>query len=271
MPSYCRPLLGTFVEVTSDREDAIEAAFGAIERVHRLMSAHEPDSDVSRINRLAHLSPVEVDPWTALVIERALFWSKESEGAFDIVRAGKEALESGLIPRHADQPQPLAAHWSWLEVQGNKVRLLKSACIDLGGIAKGFAVDKAIDALRKAGAAFGLVNAGGDIAGFGPREWPATVVEPRNRQPAVEIGLVNAALATSSILSDEIDHLPGRNLDLVSASVEAKKAIDADALTKVLLSGSPATKHCLALADAQALVILADGTVQSVEAFAKAA
>src|SRR5437870_12383606 len=98
----CRPLLGTFVEVAAEREEAIEAAFAAVSQVHRLMSAHEPDSDVSRINRFAHLRPVAVHEWTARVIERALFWSKRTEGAFDVVRAGKAALERGLMPRHAD-------------------------------------------------------------------------------------------------------------------------------------------------------------------------
>src|SRR5438045_6184757 len=112
MHSRCRPLLGTFVEVTADREDAIEAAFAAIEKVHRLMSAHEPESDVSRINRGGHLRAIEVHDWTARVLERALFWSKRSEGAFDVVRAGKAAVERSLLPRHADQPQPEAAHWT---------------------------------------------------------------------------------------------------------------------------------------------------------------
>src|SRR5438552_4284069 len=114
MHSRCRPLLGTLVEVTADREEAIEAAFAAVDKVHRLMSAHEPDSDVSRINRFAHLRRVEVHDWTARVIERALFWSKRSAGAFDVVRAGKAAVEDGRLPRHADQPQPDAAHWTGL-------------------------------------------------------------------------------------------------------------------------------------------------------------
>src|SRR5438093_9932596 len=100
MPRRCRPLLGTFVELTADREDAIEAGFPAINQVHRLMSAHEPDSDVSRINRFAHLRAIEVHEWTARVLERALFWSKRSAGAFDVVRAGKAAVDRGLIPHH---------------------------------------------------------------------------------------------------------------------------------------------------------------------------
>jgi thiamine biosynthesis lipoprotein len=196
----CRPLLGTFVEIDADRADAIAAGFGAIECVHRLMSAHDPDSDISRINRFAHREPVEVHAWTALVIERALLWSQASCGVFDVVRAGKTALRTGLLPRHADQPLPEASHWTWLELQGRSVRLHRAGCIDLGGIAKGFAVDRAVAAMRCAGASGGLVNAGGDLFGFGREPWAAAVVEPLTRRPAVELELRNEALATSAII-----------------------------------------------------------------------
>src|SRR4051794_33210731 len=163
----CRPLLGTYVEITADTEQAIDVAFAAIERVHRLMSAHERDTDLSRINRFAHQRPVEVDDWTARVLDRALFWAQRSDGAFDIVRAGKAAMERGLLPRHRDQPEPQASHWTCLDLGGDSVRLKKPGCVDLGGIAKGFAVDRAVSALRSAGCERGLVNAGGDMRGFG--------------------------------------------------------------------------------------------------------
>jgi thiamine biosynthesis lipoprotein len=60
--------------VAADDDEAIEGAFAEIEVVHRLMSAHEPQSDVSRINRIAHFEPVEVHEWTARVLKRSLFW-----------------------------------------------------------------------------------------------------------------------------------------------------------------------------------------------------
>jgi thiamine biosynthesis lipoprotein len=260
MPRRCRPLLGTSVEVTADDERAIEAAFAAVERVHRLMSAHEQDSDVSRINRFAHVRPVEVHDWTAQVIERALFWSERSEGAFDVVRAGKAALERGLLPRHADQPQPEAAHWTWLEIQSASVRLLKPGCIDLGGIAKGFAVDRAVDALREEGCESGLVNAGGDLRGFGREPWPVTIVHPFSRRPVVSIDIGSEALATSAGLAAaggqlSFDHLGGTNARWVSISVVTPNACDADALTKILWN-SPADAHqILAGADARAIAI----------------
>lgn len=265
----CRPLLGTFVEVTADREEAINAAFGVIERVHRLMSAHEPDSDISRINRFAHIDPIQVHPWTALVIERALFWSKRSEGGFDVVRAGKAAVERGLLPRHSDQPRPLASHWTWLEAQGSAVRLLKPGCIDVGGIAKGFAVDRAVDALRQAGCDRGLVNAGGDLRGFGSEPWPIEVVHPLTRRPIASVELSDCALATSAGLraADDrlsFDHLQGGEPRWISVSVRARTACDADALTKVVWTAGDKAAALLEQVDASAFGITSGGDVEPI-------
>lgn len=264
----CRPFLGTFVEVTADDGGAIEAAFAAIEIVHRLMSAHDSQSDISRINRLAHIKPVEVHDWTARVLERSLFWSKQSEGAFDVIRAGRSAISQGMLPLHADQPAPEAAHWTWLELQGAVARLLKPGCVDLGGIAKGFAVDRALDALRESGADRGFVNAGGDMAGFG-QVWPAVIVGPRRREAVAEVSLENEALATSALVGDSFRHLPSADERWISASVRAPAAMDADALTKVLLSKSAKVERCLELAGANGLRIAGDGSVEPVTFVAK--
>jgi thiamine biosynthesis lipoprotein len=269
MHRRCRPLLGTFVEVDADRSEAIDFAFAAISEVHRLMSAHEPASDVSRINRFAHVEPVQVDDLTALVIERALFWSKRSEGAFDIVRAGKAAVERAQFPRHADQPLPLASHWTWLEVQGSSVRLLKPGCIDLGGIAKGFAVDRAVDALRHAGCGRGFVNAGGDLRCFGPGPWPVAIVEPLNRQPVLNMAIENGALATSAGLPDgsgslSFEHLRGDQPRWISVSVVARTACDADALTKIVWSKGSAGAALLEDSDARAFALIRDGQIEAI-------
>lgn len=269
MPKRCRPLIGTFVEISADREDAIEAAFEAIAQVHRLMSAHEPDSDVSRINRLAHQRPVEVEDWTARVLERALYWAKQSGGAFDPVRAGKGALARGAIPRHRDQPQPEASHWTWLELQGRSAQLLKPGCIDLGGIAKGFAVDRAIEALRRGGCTHGLVNAGGDMRGFGAHSSPVTVVEPRERRPLAVVDLLNSAMATSGGLPDDqgrlsFEHLGGTNPRWSSVTVVAVTACDADALTKILWAAGDDAVRLLHASGSKALAINHDGDVEAV-------
>lgn len=268
MPKRCRPLLGTFVEVTADHDDAIEEAFAAIARVHRLMSAHEPNSDVSRINRFAHLGALKVDEWTAQVLERALFWSRLSRGAFDVLLAGKAAIERHLLARHADQPRPLADDWTSLEVQGCLARLREPGCIDLGGIAKGFAVDRALDALRVTGCARGLVNAGGDLRAFGPEPWPVDVVHPLSRQPVVTIDLNDAAFATSAGLRCgdglSFDHLGGEDLRWISVSVLAPTACDADALTKIVLHGGHRVTALLEFAGAKALGLTRGGRIERV-------
>jgi thiamine biosynthesis lipoprotein len=276
MLKRCRPLLGTFVEISADREEAIEAGFAAVEQVHWLMSAHEPDSDVARINRFAHLRAVHVHEWTARVLERALFWSKRSEGAFDVVRAGKAAMEFRRLPQHPEQPRPVASHWTWLEIQGASVRLLKPGCIDLGGIAKGFAIDRAVEALRGEGCERGLVNAGGDIRGFGSEPWPTAIVDPQGRRTLAEIDIKDEALATSAGLPCgrglSFDHLGGGHQRWASISVLARAACDADALTKVVWCGKEGMAAILTKFGARALALTRAGEVELIaepaEAFA---
>src|SRR5215475_1309523 len=95
-----RPLLGTFVEIVVSG-----AAFAVVARVHRLMSFHDPDSDVSRLNRDAAKGPVAVDPWTFQVLQIAEDLRRRSAGVFDVAVAS--ALQAiGLLPGSGpDQPR----------------------------------------------------------------------------------------------------------------------------------------------------------------------
>lgn len=272
----CRPLLGTFVEINADDSSAIDLAFAAIERVHTLMSAHEPDSELSRINRFAHVGPVPISDWTGQVIGRALYWSRTSAGRFDAVRAGRAALDGGALPRHHDQPLPEACDWTSVKLSTDAVSLDQPACLDLGGIAKGFAVDRAVDALKAAGAAHGLVNAGGDVRGYGPDAWEVVVVDPASRRPLANVSLMNGAVATSAgrpagsgMLA--FDHLPGHDSRWSSVSVRAPLACDADALTKIVWSGSAEVRKWLGTAGAEAFMIGANGSVEAIATQAYAA
>lgn len=272
----CRPLLGTFVEVHGQGARAVEAAFAAVERVHKLMSAHDPDSELSQINRFAHRERVTIDPWTVAVLGRARYWAKLSEGAFDTVTAGRNGVGKGLLPRHPGMMVDDHARWDAVVLDEETVTLREPCCIDLGGIAKGFAVDRAIDAMRDVGAASGLVNAGGDMAGFGRQSWDATVVEPANRMPMMAIRICNEALATSALLAgtDGLsgDHLVGADSRWISATVAAPSAMDADALAKIVLAGSTKAALCLGVANARAVTIDHNGVVhECTAAFAEAA
>ena len=150
----------------ADLNAGIDAAFEAVASVHRLMSFHEPDSDVSRLNRLASVHPVSVDPWTYEVLRIAVELHFRSRGAFDITIA-PDLQALGLLPGlgEGSRDVPEARSANQVELLGDKmVRFAGPGIrIDLGGIAKGFAVDRALDALRGFGIVNGLVNAGGDL------------------------------------------------------------------------------------------------------------
>ena len=271
----CRPLLGTFVEVDCDRPDAIDVAFAVIERVHRLMSAHDPDSELSRISRFAHVEPVRVSEDTATVLRSALDWYARSGGAFDTVRAGALAVERGSLPLHPGQPMPEATDACVLHMDGNKVLLDRPACVDLGGIAKGYAVDLAVAALKEEGASGGVVNAGGDLRAFGGAAEPIIIVEPESRRAQVEIELENAALATSAGVPGDrglsFAHLAGHQPGWTSVTVQAPTALVADVLAKVVWTLGHDARFLLGEGDAKAFALHAGGALEEVGATALAA
>lgn len=255
----CRPWLGTLVEIEADIDTAITAGFDAVAAVHRSMSAHDPASDISRINRGER---VPLGRHLCAVLERSIFWFRASDGLFDPTAAGRRALASGALPLHPGQSEPGNADLSVLRLDGANAWLDRPACLDLGGIAKGHAVDAAVAAMRAAGAKRGLVNAGGDLAAFGEVR-SIDIVDPVTRRPRLCVRLDNRALATSSgiIAPEGLDfgHLPVGAYH--SVSVEAARAIDADALTKVAWAGHPRLPALLALADARAVAVDADGAI----------
>jgi thiamine biosynthesis lipoprotein len=279
-----RPLLGTFVEievagaVKSEMNRAIDAAFEAVASVHRLMSFHEPDSDVSRLNREAWVRPVSVHAWTYRVLEAAVEMHRRSNGMFDIAVA--PTLQAmGLLPRLGeDVPIDSEARpFDAIELlEGHKVRFRKAAVrIDLGGIAKGFAVDRALEVFRGYGTASGLVNAGGDLAAFG--EVPQTVHIRHPRDPRCSICSVEVAdeaLATtarrfdpfqsadttSSAIIDPGNRKPAHAID--GATVRAPSGMIADALTKIVMLAGTGATELLEHYNASALLISTDGDVQ---------
>lgn len=259
----CRPLLGTYVEVTAENADIIEEGFAAIGQVHARMSAHDPDSELSRINRLAYQEPVQVSAETIKVLERAIHWWRLSGGLFDVVAAGVRSLAEERIPCHPGQPRPDPTDASALILIGSTVQLARPACLDLGGIAKGYAVDRAVAAMRSCGALCGLVNAGGDLMAFGPEPWNVTVVDTSTGRHVVEVALCDEGLATSGSIDGSSAHLP-RGTMWSSVTVRAPSACDADALTKIVWAGPADVRDLLRSADACAFGIRADGRIEEV-------
>ena len=248
----CRPLLGTFVEIEATARteslalEGVEAAFGAVSRVQRLMSFHDEASDVARLNANAAERDVEIDPWTFEVLRAAVDLHARSRGAVD-VSVAPLLQRWGFLPAFGDETRPAAVDQSAIELRpGHRVRFRRAVRIDLGGIAKGFAVDRAIDALRGAGVASASVNAGGDLRVFGV----ASTVHVRHpRMPGRMLPLLridDGAVATSASyfskrrcngrwVSPLVDPQRGRSCATTSSvTVHASSCLAADALTKVL-------------------------------------
>jgi thiamine biosynthesis lipoprotein len=257
-----RPALGTIVIVRAsflspvEARPAIDAAFEQIALVHRLMSFHEPQSDLSRLNREAVLRETEVHPRTIEVLAFAITLAEASKGAFD-PSIGSLAVAAGALPKPEGARAPDAgATWQDIDLNPRRssVRFHKSLWLDLGGVAKGYAVDLAVEALRASGAVQASVNAGGDLRLAGP---DAELVHLRcdgrlsDAMPVVEIQ--DAAVASSSSAADPAFaasiHVDGRTRSPVIAdrfvTVVAPTCMAADALTKPVLADAEASDDLL--------------------------
>ena len=276
-------MLGTLVEISigeplhANVERAIEAAFGAVARVHRLMSFHETGSDVTRLNRLAALRPIAVDPWTFKVLEMALKLYARSNKSFDITVA-RVLQRMRLLPGPTDPPAPvaLAVDTAIELLPGYHVRYRHPGIqVDLGGLAKGFAVDRAVEVLREHGIRRGLVNAGGDLVGFGPDSHVIHVRDPRDpRQLICRVEVRNEALASSARRFDPVHSAvtsfaavidPSTNapvFTVVGATVRAPSCMLADALTKVVMIQGESAEPLLARYHASALTVTADDVIR---------
>jgi FAD:protein FMN transferase len=238
--SRLRPALGTFVAIEAEAIDlriaqcAVEAAFDAIATVARVMHPRRAGSDLAALTAGLPGIPLRVHPWTWKVFELCQRLNQSSRGIFDpcLDAAGGRMRDLELL-----EPPRVLPH--------------AALCIDLGGIAKGYAVDRAIDALRAAGCDGGLVNAGGDLAVFGARSHTILCAETHRAAAAVE--LRDAALATSDVAqpcrpSEHRGYYHGLDRTAVACgrvTVSAASAAVADALTKCLLFGDRALNQAL--------------------------
>ena len=243
-------LLGTLVEIAVELpssealEAGIAAAFAIVARIHRRLSLHHPQSELSQVNRNAATAVQPISADLRAVLRCALELAAQSGGAFDPTVGGRVAA-LGFLP-----PQSLAARdASWRDVQltPRGVRLARPLVLDFGGIAKGYAVDCAVDALRQHGITAGRVNAGGDLRVFGNR---SELVHVRTGGPqGIILPLVrvaDGAVATSAY-GGQRRRIGGRwatplieprgQLPMMSTrtvSVVAPTCMVADALTKVV-------------------------------------
>jgi FAD:protein FMN transferase len=248
--SRLRIAFGTFVAVEAEAPDeysaeqAIGAAFGALATVERLMHPTRAGSDLARIADCERGGRVLLGSWTYELLQLCARLHRSSGGRFDPCLPGA----AGRMP-----------DLDLAEASFARVRV--PLRIDLGGIAKGFAVDRAVDALRASGCSGGLVNAGGDLAAFGAR---AHRIVCRTARGHAVVGLRDAALATSeagpararaSRPSEHRGHyhgVDGTPAAHGAVTVIAASAALADGLTKCLLLASAAERgRLLRLFDAR--------------------
>jgi len=218
-----KPLLGTFVHLAlfSDElsEDALldlsSACFARIAQIQKLMSFFDPHSEISLINSTVPNNPVTISPETSEVLRLANTLYIDSGGAFDPMQRDRSLYPEARIYFHGD----------------NCLSRSLPAAIDLGGIAKGFAVDQAVKTFRATPEVSGVVNAGGDMFFFGRQPLPFVIRSPyqdtSSDLPRYLKGetVYETAVATSVF---------GPESAPTSITIIAKSCVVADALTKIV-------------------------------------
>lgn len=241
-----RPLLGTYVEVAASGDQAergIHAAFDSLAASHAKWSFHDPGSELSQLNaQPGHWVPLSASTLRLLRLARGM--TAASGGRFNCT-VGGTLVRRGQLPDHGSVPLLECGDASDIELAAGAARLRRPVRVTLDGIAKGYAVDLAVQALRRAGVSSGWVNAGGDLRVFGDADLPVQRREASGRM--TPLGHVrNAALATSQ------GGLPSKAFpsSVVGAVAEptamwtvlARTGWRADALTKVAATASRGTR-----------------------------
>lgn len=287
-----RPQMGTVVNITVWHDDGgkaragMIAAFAEIERLEAMLSEWRPTSELSRVNREAHQRPVPVSRETFEVLTRAHELGVASKGAFDMSWAALRGVwrfdqRTAALPDPA-QLKAATARIDYrkvvLDKENQTVRLSPGMALGLGGIAKGYAADKALAVLKGHGLGDVIVNAGGDVAVRGKRglrHWKVGIRNPRGAPDAL-LAVVKAtdeALVSSgdyerfvTIGGKRYHHiltpstgLPARGA--IAVSVLAKRAMDADAACTAafVLGGEAGIAFLESLPGVEGLIVLPDG------------
>ena len=188
---------------------AITAAWEEILRLQDIFNPHAVESEVNLLNDNASRSPVVVSGDLYDVIKNSVWASKVTNGLFDITidplmeLYGEFKIKDGQsLPDSLDVKKALSfvgSDYLRLEADSKKISFTKDGVsIDLGGVAKGYAVDKAVGVLKTHGILTGLVNIGGNMYGFGSKEWKIGVQHPRDNENIIDVlSLKNEGVATS--------------------------------------------------------------------------
>ena len=241
-------------------ESAAAAAFAEVHRLDRMLSNYLVDSEWSAMNRSAAKGPFPVSPELFTVLSSCLEYSRQSSGAFDVT-VGPLIKVWGFYKGEGGMPRPKAVadaltrvgyRHVQLDPAARTVRFARSGMeLDPGGIGKGYAVDRMVDVLKRAGVRVALVSASGSsIYGMGappedPKGWPITIRTPRDPDAvAATVFLEDMSLSTSGsyekffwangrTYSHIVDPRTGYPAQGTSAvSVVSPRTIDSEAWTK---------------------------------------
>jgi len=293
-----RPMMGTLVEVlwretARHREDAdsVRQALDRMEALARDMSLFDPESELARINAAAGRSPVKVSREMMEVVRKAVEVAAMTGGAFDATVGSVEAVWGdiqragavGRVPGEAALRNALEAvgyAGVRLDPEAGTVFLTRSgARLDLGGIAKGYIIDRGVESLRERGSDCFMVNAGGDIRAHGcalSPAWKVGLQDPFDKGSLLGVFRVrDGSVVTSGSyeryvetgqgrLSHILDPKTGRPVQgPVSVTVVAGEAALADGLaTAFMVTGRQgAVSLLLRLGSVRVAFVEADGTV----------
>jgi thiamine biosynthesis lipoprotein len=265
-----REVMGTFARIVAAAKEAstarkcIEAGFDEMRRIDSVMSDYKPDSELSKVNREAFANPVKVGPELFGILHKSVEFSQLSGGAFDItvgplVDLWRKAGEANSMPDEsavADVKARVGYEKLILDANAMTVRFaVEGMRLDLGGIAKGYSVDKAVEVMQRNGAIAGMVDSGGNIRCFGKPvnkdAWLIGIQDPGSAGLSeIETGEVlmvlklnDMAVATSgdyrrfvTVAGKKVSHIIDTNTGegagkLSSDTIIAKTAVDADALS----------------------------------------
>lgn len=196
-----RFLMDTYIEITAygpKAQEAVREAFGEFERIYAVANIYDPGSQLSQVNAAAGSRPVPVDAEILNMVERSRELADKLERSFDITIGPLAELwgigkKDDFVPSDAEIRQllPLVDYRLVQVDREAKTLFLPKAGmrLDMGGIAKGYATDRAVDRLKAQGITSALINAGGNVRVVGSRPdgkpWRIGVQHPRNPEEVI--------------------------------------------------------------------------------------
>ena len=248
--------------VPANRQDVasrgLDKAVAELRQTEQVLSAWRSDSNISELNAAEAGINVRLEPETLAILAMSKELTKQTAGAFDVTY---KPLFAVWGPKTGKRPSDETLHrtqqacgWTQYRLDPDSaVKFHDDAKIDLGGIAKGYGIDRAVEAMRSAGVAGGLVEVGGDIRCFGTnaggQQWRIRIQDPFYKQTGKSLGVLlldEGAVCTSgnyqrfvTIEGQEYSHIldprSQRPVETVpSVTVVAATAVEADAWATAL-------------------------------------